>query len=84
MLVLLNFQLGLRIGELVALKWEDINGNYITISRMETTSYNVSENGEVIPNGYKVVPYVKSEAGYRNVYLNKIAKMLLQEIKKLI
>nr|WP_270816356.1 tyrosine-type recombinase/integrase [Hungatella effluvii] len=26
--------------------------------------------------------YVKSEAGYRNVYLNKIAKMLLQEIKK--
>lgn len=82
LLVLLNFQLGLRIGELVALKWEDINGNYITISRMETTSYNVSENGEVIPNGYKVVPYVKSEAGYRNVYLNKIAKMLLQEIKK--
>lgn len=83
LLVLLNFQIGLRIGELVALKWEDINGNYITIRRMETTTYKVNENGEVIPDGYKVVPYVKSEAGYRNIYLNGIAQSLLAEIRKL-
>lgn len=82
LLILLNFQLGLRIGELVALKWEDVNGNYITISRMETTTYQVNEDGEVLPNGYKVVPFVKSEAGYREVYLNSVAKSLLQEIKK--
>lgn len=83
LIVLLNFQLGLRIGELVALKQTDINGNYITISRMETTTYKVLEKGEVLSDGYKVVPYVKSEAGYRNVYLNHIAKDLLNEIRKL-
>ena len=82
LMVLLNFQLGLRIGELVAIKWEDINGNYVTISRMETTTYEVTEGGEVLPDGYKVVPYVKSEAGYRNVYINSVAKGLLNEIKK--
>lgn len=82
LIVLLNFQLGLRIGELVALKWEDIRGNYICISKMETTTYKVTDEGEVIPDGYKVVPYVKSEAGYRDVYINKIAREVLTEIRK--
>lgn len=82
LLVLLNFQLGLRIGELVALKWEDVNGNYITICRMEVTTYAVTPDGDVVPDGYKVVPYVKSDAGYRDVYLNSIAKSLLVEIRK--
>ena len=82
LLVLLNFQIGLRIGELVAIKWEDIKENYIMVNRMETTTYKVMETGEVVPDGYKVVPYVKSEAGYREVYLNSIAKSLLAEIKK--
>lgn len=80
--ILLNFQLGLRIGELVALKLEDLNEDYISICRMETTTYRVSENGEVIADGYKVVPYVKSESGYRNVYINSIAKGILNEIRK--
>lgn len=82
LVVLPNFQLGLRIGELVALKWEDIKGNYVTISRMEITAYKVANDGEVIPDGYKVVSYVKSEAGYRRVYINNIAKSLLAEIRK--
>lgn len=82
LIVLLNFQLGLRIGELVSLKWEDINGSYITISKMEKTTYIVDSSGEVIPDGYKVVPHVKSEAGYRDVFLNSVAKKLLQEIRK--
>lgn len=30
--IMLNFQIGLRIGELVALKWSDIEGNYIHIT----------------------------------------------------
>lgn len=82
LIILLNFQLGLRIGELVALKWEDINGNYISVNKMETTTFKVNEDGEVLPDGYKVVPFVKSEAGYRNVFLNQVAKELLAEIKK--
>lgn len=82
LMVLLNFQLGLRIGELVALKWEDIQENYISINKMETTTFIVDEDGNVIPDGFKVVPYVKSEAGFRNVYLNNIAKEILKKIKK--
>ena len=33
--ILLNFHLGLRVGELVALKWSDIEGNYLYASHME-------------------------------------------------
>lgn len=49
---------------------------------METTTYKVTEKGEVQPDGYKVVPYVKSEAGFRDVYLNSVAKSLLTTIRK--
>ena len=46
----------------MALKLDDVCGDYITISRMETTTFKVEDNGEVISDGYKVVPCVKSEA----------------------
>lgn len=53
-----NFELGLRIGELCALKWSDINwqNETIFIQRMEDSTG-------------KVVEYVKSdsEAGYREL-----------------
>lgn len=80
--VLLNFQLGLRIGELVALKWEDINGDYLSVQRMEASTFHVEENGDVIPDGFEVVPYVKSDAGFRKIYLNRIAKGLITDIRK--
>lgn len=81
--VLLNFQLGLRIGELVALKWEDIDGDYLNIQRMETTTFRVEEDGNVVPDGYKIVPYLKSKSGSRQVYLNHIAKELISDIRKI-
>lgn len=56
-----NFELGLRIGELCALKWSDINwqNETIFIQRMEDSSG-------------QVVEYVKSdsEAGYRELNLS--------------
>ena len=33
--VVLNFSLGLRVGELVALKWKDLKDSYLHIRRME-------------------------------------------------
>lgn len=81
--VLLNFQLGLRIGELVALKWEDVDGDYLNIQRMETTTFQVEENGDVVSDGYKIVPYLKSKSGFRQVYLNHIAKELIADIHKI-
>lgn len=85
LMILLNFQLGLRIGELVAIKWSDIGDKYVSIQRMEVEDYTFEEvDGKVSaqPKGYKIVDYTKSEAGTREVYLNSEAKMLLKLIKK--
>lgn len=85
LMILLNFQLGLRIGELVAIKWEDIEDDYIHIQRMEQSDFLLVENEdgtvETKPNGFKVVEHTKSGAGDRYIYLNSNAKTILKEIK---
>lgn len=86
LIILLNFQLGLRIGELVALKWSDIEGDYLHVQRMEQSTYELSNVGnEVIalPTGYAIVPHVKSDAGDRLVYINSHAKEILKTIQKI-
>lgn len=85
LVIILNFHLGLRIGELVALKWSDIEGDYIHIQRMEQTSYELDDNkGKLIPkaNGYVIAPHTKSSAGNRKVYLDSYAKEILKTIQK--
>lgn len=68
-----NFELGLRIGELCALKWTDINwkNETIFIQRMEDSSGNV-------------VDYVKSdsEAGYRELDLSDELIEVFKRIKR--
>lgn len=84
LMILLNFQLGLRIGELVTLKWTDIEGDYIHIQRMEQTDYLLESNGygvTAIPNGYKIADHTKTSAGDRRIYLNSNAKSILNKIK---
>ena len=86
--ILLNFQLGLRIGELVALKWSDIDGNYINICRSEVEDYEfvideATNSVKVIPKGYKIVEYTKSDAGMRTIFLNSEAKRLLDIIRSI-
>lgn len=80
--ILFNFSLGLRVGELVALKWSDIDGNYLNIRHMEIAKYVVKDDGNVIKDGCEVVDYVKSDAGVRVLYLNKEAKNILNLVKK--
>lgn len=85
LMILLNFQLGLRISEICAIKWSDVEDNYIHIRRMEVEDYTIKEiDGELksISNGYTIVPYTKSVAGDRKVYLNESAKKILRQIKK--
>lgn len=68
-----NFELGLRVGELAALKWTDINfiNETIFIQRMEDSVG-------------KVVEYVKSdsEAGYRELDLSDEVIDLLKRVKR--
>ena len=57
----------------MALKWSDINGNYLHIQRMEISHYDI-EGEQVVRNGVKVSEYTKSAAGDREVYLNRQAR----------
>lgn len=69
--IIVNWDLGLRVGELSALKWEDVDfkGNLICIRRQESE--------------HKVEEYVKSdsEAGYRELPLNGHVMSLLRQLQ---
>lgn len=77
--ILLMFELGCRVGELVALSKSDIKGNYIHICNQEIAEYNL-ESGDYEYLGAKVVPYTKSDCGDRNVYLSREARRLISRI----
>ena len=80
--VILDFQIGLRIGELVALKWSDIKGNYMQVGRMEVRQEEQKDDSTWNKAELVLVDHVKTDAGYRKVYLTKTAKNILKEIKK--
>lgn len=83
LIILLNFQLGLRISEICAIKWDDIECNYLHVQRMEVEDFYIGEDGiTAISNGLKVVQYTKSNAGDRKVYLNESAKKILHQISE--
>lgn len=75
--LLLLFKTGLRIGELTALRKEDIDGNVIHISRTETIYQD--ENGET---HYDVKDFPKTEAGVRDVILPDNYKWILTRIRR--
>lgn len=76
----LAFQTGLRIGELVALKFSDIDGDYLHIQRMERIQRVKTDFGKTKVQ-YVVVNHTKSAAGYRRIYLTSKAKEILKMIQ---
>lgn len=74
------FQTGLRLGEIVALKESDIDGNYIHVQRMEVRQVEQLEDGSWSKQIFAVVDYTKTDAGDRQVYLSKTAKKILADI----
>lgn len=81
--IIILFNLGLRDGELCALKWRDIeelHGKaYIHIQREMVA--NINEDGK--SNGFKVLPHCKTEAGDRRLQLNDKAIDTFNLIKSL-
>ena len=59
--ILLLFQTGMRIGELVALKWSDIEGNYIHVQRMERKESVINEDLSFGTHNRFVVNHVKTK-----------------------
>ncbi|MDD4113104.1 MAG: tyrosine-type recombinase/integrase [Herbinix sp.] len=80
--ILLVYQTGLRLGELVALKWSDVKGNYLHVQRMEVRHQERREDNTWKSAELILVDHVKSDAGDRHVYLTKSAKQILKEARK--
>lgn len=70
----LNFYLGLRVGELVAVKWSDIEGQLLHIVREEIRDQSVN------PNPYVVVEHTKTHTD-RFVVLGDQALAILERIR---
>lgn len=73
--VCLNFSLGLRVGELVALRTSHFNDDgTITISQEETKTYHKDSDGTIHRDGYEIVNHTKTLSGNRRLVLTPKAK----------
>lgn len=79
--VMLLFETGIRIGELCALKFSDIEGNYIHIQRQEVREFEKVDDFTMKFKEFKIVEYAKSEDGYRDVYLTDTARGIIEVAK---
>lgn len=68
--VLFQFETGVRIGELIALRYEDIDGDFITVQRMFRR------------DPKEIVPYTKGTFGERRVILTTEAKHIIETCRK--
>lgn len=77
----LLFQTGMRIGEVVALKYSDIEGSYIHVQRMDSIDY-LYNDGTFKYNSHKVVEHVKSDDGDRLIPLTPEAIKIIDMVRK--
>lgn len=83
--VLLNFYLGLRIGELAALKWSDVNleKKYVYIHTTETKGFKRDEEGSRVQHVlYVVQDTTKTVHSVRKIPLVPEAVYLITKIKE--
>lgn len=78
----LIFQIGVRVGELVALKESDISadGKYIHIQRMAQRQASQRPDGSWQFSNWKVVEHTKSSAGDRDIFLTPEARRIIHTI----
>lgn len=79
--VLLDFEIGVRTGELVAIRTTDITGRYLHIQRQEIRKYEHVDEYKMKLVGFEVVEYTKSEDGDREIYLTDTAIRIINLIK---
>lgn len=78
--LVLDFQSGIRSGELAALKYSDIKDNVLHIQRQEIV---YQKEGENYCKVHKVVEYTKTEAGNRYIYLPDTSREILRQLREL-
>lgn len=82
--LVLNFFLGLRIGELAALAWQDVDleGKVVRVSKTETKSYERDKEGNRLGSMvYRVVEDTKTIYSVREVPLLPEALYILQRLR---
>ena len=67
--VIFQFQTGMRVGEIGAVKYADIKGDTLHVCRM-------------VREQFTVVEHTKSAAGDRMIYLTDLAKKVIEETKR--
>ena len=76
--VILQFYLGVRPGELVALKESDVSRDYIHIQHMETSCYTEGADRKFRKTSREVVEHTKTDAGDREIPLIEKAKLVIK------
>lgn len=81
--ILLNFYLGLRAGELIAIKNGDISddGKYIHIQWMQIREFSQNKDGRWLQK-YVIVHHTKTEAGDRELYLVPEARKIIALVQQ--
>lgn len=78
--VILAFQTGLRAGELCSLKYSDLEGNILHITRTEVKYKDPEHKGKYI---YEVRDSTKGSEGYRNVVVKDETVKLIKRIRSM-
>lgn len=74
--ILVAIYTGMRVGEIVALKWEDIKDDYIHINRTQ-----INFKGENGQNIHEIRDFPKTEAGVRDVVIVPELRVVLKRIR---
>lgn len=80
--VLLDFEIGTRKGEILAISKSDIVGNKIHIHRQLVEEFDVSDLNNIQSKGWQVVEYTKSEDGDRWLPLTTKAKRIIERVQE--
>lgn len=80
--VLLVFETGVRVGELLALRKSDISEDFTTIhiQRQMVKTYKSIDDYSMVFDKYVEVEYAKTDDGDREVYLTQVARNILKII----
>lgn len=81
--VMLDFELGTRKGELLAISKKDIEGDRIHIHRQLVEHFDISDLNNIKSLGFQIVEYTKSEDGDRWLPLTKRAKELIYRVMEI-
>ena len=79
--VMLDFELGTRKGEMLAICKSDIVGNRIHIHRQLVEEFDTSDLNQMKSKGFHVVDYTKSEDGDRWLPLTEKAQKLIKRVE---